>query len=191
MQKIPLPKPQTSGGMPLMDALRLRQSWRSFSPTPLPDSLLSNLLWAACGVNRLESGKRTAPTARNRQQIDIYVARTDGLYRYDPFEHSLVLILKDDIRTATGSQAFVKDAPINLIFVSDYSRMGDASEKSKEFYSATDTGNISQNVYLFCTSAGLATVVRGMVDREPLSRVMGLAEHQKIILAQTVGYPAP
>jgi len=125
----------------------------------------------------------------NWQEIDIYVARKDGLYLYDANKNVLNKILDEDIRGATGGQDFVKDAPINLVFVADYSRMGDSPKESKDFYSATDTGFISQNVYLYCTSEGLRTVVRGWVDREKLGKVMKLKENQKIILAQTVGYP--
>jgi SagB-type dehydrogenase family enzyme len=152
--------------------------------------MLSDLLWATFGINRPESGKRTAPSAVNWQEIDIYVAIETGLYLYDAGENCLQPILAEDIRGATGLQAFVADAPVNLIFVADYSRMGTATQGDKDFYSATDTGFISQNVYLFCASEGLATVVRGLIDRETLAATMGLRSDQKITLAQTVGYPA-
>ena len=151
--------------------------------------VLSNMLWAACGVNRPESGKRTAPSAVNWQEIDTYVATADGLYLYDAKAHILKPVLAGDIRAATGRQTFVKDAPVNLIFVADFSRMGKATTEDKVFYSATDTGFISQNVYLYCASEGLATVVRGAVDKEKLAKVMKLRPDQKVILAQSVGYP--
>ncbi len=186
---IKLPAPQTTGGKPLMQALQERQTQRSFAPQPLPQQVLSNLLWAASGVNRPESGKRTAPTARNMQEIDVYVALADGLYLYDAKTHSLQLVVKADLRAATGRQDFVAIAPVNLIFVADFARMGKGSDEEKKFYSATDAGFISQNVYLFCASEGLATVVRGMVDREKLGPAMQLRPEQRIILAQTVGYP--
>jgi SagB-type dehydrogenase family enzyme len=187
--KIKLVKPQTDGGKTLMQALKERKTSREFSSEKLPMQVLSNMLWAANGINRPDSGKRTAPTAVNWQEIDIYVAIADGLYIYDANANTLNRILAEDIRAATGSQPFVKDAPVNLIFVSDFSKMGNAKEEDKVFYSATDTGFISQNVYLFCASEGLATVVRGWVDRPALSKVMKLRSDQKIILAQTVGYP--
>ena len=185
-----LPKPQTDGGRPLMQVLKDRKSSRTFSARKLPPQVLSNLLWAAFGVNRPQSGKRTAPSAVNWQEIDIYVATADGLHLFDAKAHELKPILAEDIRAMTGLQPFVKDAPVNLIYVADLARMGGASEADKTFYSAADTGFISQNVYLFCASEGLATVVRGLVDRPALSRKMGLRPDQKITLAQTVGYPA-
>jgi SagB-type dehydrogenase family enzyme len=147
------------------------------------------MLWAANGINRPDSKKHTAPTAMNCQEIDIYVAIADGLYLYNANSNVLKAVLAEDIRAATGPQPFIKDAPVNLVFVADYSKMSRASDEDKAFYSATDTGFISQNVYLYCASEGLATVVRGMVDRPALAKVMKLRDNQKIILAQTVGYP--
>jgi nitroreductase len=184
-----LPKPQTTGGMALMEALKARRSERSYSPKKLPDQVLSNLLWAAFGVNRPDSGKRTAPSAVNWQETDIYVTTADGLYLFDAKAHALKLVLAEDIRALTGTQAFVKEAPLNLVFVADFSKMGNAPEDQKQFLSAADTGFISQNVYLFCASEGLATVVRGMVDRPPLAKKMGLRPDQVITFAQSVGYP--
>ena len=186
---IQLPPPQTEIGKPLMQVLKLRQTSRSFDSKKLPLQELSNLLWAANGINRPESGKRTAPTAVNWQEIDVYVALPEALYLYEARTHSLTMVVAKDLREATGSQGFVKDAPLNLIFVADFAKMKNASEENKNFYSATDTGYISQNVYLYCASQGLATVVRGMVDRPSLSKAMQLRPDQKIILAQTVGYP--
>jgi len=187
--QIPLPEPQKTGGKPLLEVLRERKSSREFSSQELSLQELSNLLWAAFGINRPELGKRTAPSAKNKQEIDIYVATANGLFLYDPQGHSLHPILKDDIRAATGLQPFVKDAPVNLIFVADFSRMEGYAEEQKPFYSACDTGFISQNVYLYCASQGLATVVRASIDRASLSQLMGLRPEQKISLAQTVGYP--
>jgi SagB-type dehydrogenase family enzyme len=190
LQPLKLPKPQTKGGMPLMEALASRHTSREFAGRELPAQMLSDLLWAAFGVNRPESGKRTAPSAMNLQEIDIYVALKGGLYLFNAGEHALDPVLAQDVRADTGVQPFVAGAPVNLIFVADYSRMTRGSRAEKDFYSAADTGFISQNVYLFCASAGLATVVRGSVNRDKLAQVMGLREDQKIILAQTVGYPA-
>ncbi len=189
LKEIKLPSPQMKGGKPLMEVLKNRRTMRSFSTKELSVQELSNLLWAAFGVNRPEEGKRTAPSAMNKQEIDIYVAKEDGLFLYDANENVLIKILDEDIRGATGEQDFVKDAPVNLIFVADYSRMGNTPKESKDFYSAADTGFISQNVYLYCASEGFGTVVRGWFDRDKLYKVMRLREDQKIILAQTVGYP--
>jgi SagB-type dehydrogenase family enzyme len=189
LKPIQLPKPQIEGGGPLMQVLKDRQTSRNFSTKKLPIQVLSNLLWAACGVNRPESGKRTAPTAMNKQEIDIYVSMAEGLYFYNAKSHTLKPVLAEDIRAFTGGQAFVKEAPVNLIYVADFSKMRQGAEEQNNFYSATDTGFISQNVYLFCASEGLATVVRGMVDKPTLEKKMGLRPDQKVILAQTVGYP--
>jgi SagB-type dehydrogenase family enzyme len=188
LKPIRLLQPQTDGGRPLMQVLKDRKTSRAFSSEKLPLQVLSNMLWAAWGVNRPD-GKRTAPSARNWQEIDVYVALADGLYLYDAKANILQPILAGDIRAATGPQPFVKDAPVNLIFVSDLSKMGGAPDDQKDFYSATDTGFISQNVYLYCASEGLATVVRGYVDKPTLAKVMKLRPDQKVILAQTVGYP--
>ncbi len=189
IERIDLPAPDMEGGAPLMKALSLRHTSRSFSEEPLPLHVLSDLLWAASGINRPASGKRTAPTARNWQEIDIYVTMEDGLYLYDPEDHALVPVLAADIRGATGRQEFPARAPVNLVYVSDYDRMGDIPLESKKFYSATDTGFIAQNVYLFCASSGLSTVVRGAVDREALEKAMRLPPERHVVLAHTVGYP--
>ncbi|MDD5436768.1 MAG: SagB/ThcOx family dehydrogenase [Candidatus Omnitrophica bacterium] len=189
LKPVKLLPPQTEGGKPLMKALGERRSMREFSPNELPPQVLSDLLWAANGINRPGSGGRTAPTAKNMQEIDIYVSKADGLYLYDAKTNSLVPVLAGDIRSATGDQPFVKGAPVNLIYVADMSRMAGMPPGAADFYAATDTGFISENVYLYCASAGLATVVRGWVDKPALARTMKLRNDQKIILAQTVGYP--
>lgn len=189
LKPIELPQPQTEGGKPLMQALKARHTTREFKPNPLPAQVLSDLLWAAFGINRPESGKRTAPSARNWQEIDIYVAMAEGTYVYDAKAHRLNPILSGDVRAATGGQDFVKDAPVNLVYIADLAKTGDASAEGQNLYTAVDTGFISQNVYLFCASEGLATVVRGTVDRPALAKLLKLRADQKIIVAQTVGYP--
>jgi len=189
IKSVQLLKPQMEGGMPLMRALKDRASSRAFSAEKLPAQELSNILWAAFGVNRPESGKRTAPSAMNWQEIDIYVSTAEGLYLYDAEAHALELIMAKDIRGLTGGQEFVKDVPVNLIYVADYSRISEMTEERKAFYSAADTGFISQNVYLYCASEGLATVVRGLVDRTVLGKAMELRPDQKVVFAQSVGYP--
>lgn len=189
-KQIKLPEPRTQGGMPLMEALKARKSTRSFSDKDIPLDILSDLLWAAYGINRPEEGKRTAPSARNWQEFDIYVAMKQGLYVYNAKANTLDLVIAKDIRELTGTQPFVAKAPINLIFIADFDRMGKASEEDKKFNAAADCGFISQNVYLFCASAGLATVVRGSIDRDRLAKEINLRPSQRIILAQTVGYPS-
>jgi SagB-type dehydrogenase family enzyme len=185
-QTIPLPAPQKEGGKPLMQALSERKSTREFSNEQLPLPVLSNLLWAACGINR-PTGQRTAPSANNKQEIDVYVALPGGLYLYEPKAHELRLTVAEDLRGATGSQPFVKDAALNLIYVADQAKAGRRAE-DLDFYNGTDSGLIAQNVYLFCASEGLATVVRGGVDRDALAKAMKLRPDQKVTLAQTVGY---
>jgi SagB-type dehydrogenase family enzyme len=188
-QPIQLPVPQVDGGMPLMQALKDRHSTREFSTDTLSLQTLSNLLWAAFGINRPENDHRTAPSAMNWQEVDIYVALPGGTYVYDARANQLEPVTAEDVRALTGLQPFVKDAPLNLIYVADYARTKRASEEDRNLYSGADVGFIGQNVYLFCASEGLATVIRGSVEREPLSKALKLRPDQKIILAQTVGYP--
>ncbi len=185
---VKLPAPQMSGGRPLMDCLKARQSSREFALEKLSPQVLSNLLWAADGINRPDSGKRTAPSAVNWQDIDIYVSAADGLFLYLPKEHALKKILGEDVRAAMGTQEFVKSVPVNLVYVSNYSKLTRGTDEDKRFYSGAHTGFISQNVYLFCASEGLATVVRGLVDREAMAKLMQLRPEQHVTLAQSVGY---
>jgi SagB-type dehydrogenase family enzyme len=189
LKLIQLPAPKMEGGMPLMQALKARQTIRDFLPDKLTPQVMSDMLWAAFGINRPESGKRTAPSAVNWQEIDVYVALEEGCYLYDAKANQLLPVLAKDIRGDTGPQPFVAGAPVNLVFVADYTRMGKADDQAKATYSACDTGFISQNVYLFCASEGLGTVVRGYVDKEALAKTMNLRPEQKVVLAQTVGYP--
>ncbi len=189
IQPVKLPKPQITGGKPLMEALSARKSMREFGSQELPLQTISNLLWAAFGINRPESGKRTAPSAANWQEIDIYIAIPKAVYVYDAKTNILKPVISGDLRAQFGRQAFVKTAPVVLAYVADYSKMGRASQTDKDFYAATDTGFISQNVYLFCASEGLNTVVLGVVDRDTLARTLNLKPEQKIILTQPVGYP--
>ena len=182
-----LPPPRTKGGRPLLDVLSSRKTTREFSERTLTNQLLSDLLWAAAGVNRPKVGKRTAPSAMNQQAIDIYLARKDGLWFYMPKRNMLRLVQEVDLRKETGEQDFVGSAPLNIVYVADSDRMKtDANLRS--FYAAADTSFMVQNVYLFCASEGLATVVRGWVNRKKLAKKMGLRRTQRVTLCQTVGY---
>jgi SagB-type dehydrogenase family enzyme len=185
---VSLPKPQTEGGKPLFQALKERHSTREFDAAKLSPQTISNLLWAAAGVNRAD-GRRTAPSALNQQETDLYLATADGLFLYEPREHRLRTILTEDIRALAGQQDFVKTAPLNLVYVADYARMGNGPVEDKLLYSAAGVGFIAQNVYLFCASEGLATVVRAMIDRPALAKAMKLRPEQHIVLSQTVGHP--
>jgi len=183
-----LPAAEQSGGLPLMQALRNRKTTRDFRPDPLTPRQLSDLLWAAFGVNRPENDHRTAPSAKNAQEIDVYVARADGLFLYEAKPHRLVRVSDDDIRGLTSGQEFAKVAPMTLIYVADLSRMKDTSEADGRLYAAFDAGCITQNVYLYCASAGLGSVVHDL-DRGPLSAKLRLREKQHIVMAQAVGVP--
>ncbi|HOD65387.1 MAG TPA: SagB/ThcOx family dehydrogenase [candidate division Zixibacteria bacterium] len=191
---ITLPPPDTSGGKPLMEAIKNRRSTREFSPDSLPPAVLSDLLWAAGGINRPESGKRTAPSAMNWQEIDIYVALPDAAYRYEPKDHSLQPVLAGDIRAQTGMQPFVKDAAVNLVYVANFTRMGDPPKDEgerlrRENMAYADAAFMCENAYLYCASAGLAAVVRASIDSERLAKTLSLSADQRPLLAQTIGYP--
>lgn len=189
-QSLALPTPDTTGGAPLMAVLMNRHSTRELRADPLPLQTLADLLWAANGVNRPDSGKRTAATARNWQCLDIYVVTVAGVYRYDPAAHALAPVKSGDLRAATGSQPFVPGAPLNLVYVSDGRKMAAVeNENDRALYDGTHAGIVAQNVYLYAASAGLGTVLRAMVDREALAEALGLDASQRVVMAQTVGYP--
>lgn len=184
---ISLPAPQTEGGKPLMQALKLRKSTREFSPEKLSAQQLSNLLWAAFGINRPD-GRRTAPSAMNWQEIDLYVTTSDAVYVYEPKAHKLKEVLAGDQRGLAGTQGFVKDAALNIVYVADSAKTGRANPDDQNLYTGADAGFIAQNVYLFCASEGLATVARGSIDRAAFSKALKLRPEQRVVLAQTVGY---
>jgi SagB-type dehydrogenase family enzyme len=187
---LPLPPAQTAGGQPLMEVLRQRHSAREFQPEALTQQQLSDLLWAACGINRTVEGGRTAPSAMNAQEVDLYVALPQGLYRYEATAHVLQLVLPEDVRRVTGYQDFVDTAPLDLIFVADHSRMKIVPAAMRTSYASVAAGAMAQNIYLYCASVGLATVVRAWFDRQALTQAMGLTPDQQLLLTQTVGWPA-
>jgi nitroreductase len=187
-QSLDLPAPQKSGGLPLMDALAKRSTARAFDSKALSPQQLSSLLWAAFGINRPD-GKRTAPSAHNYQETDIYVLLKSGAYVYNAKSNKLDLVVAEDIRALGGTQAFVKDAPVTLVFVADLSRMNKGSNEEKMNTAHIDVGYISQNVYLFCASEGLVTGARMSVDKAALGPKIKLSPDEAIILAQSVGYP--
>jgi SagB-type dehydrogenase family enzyme len=170
-----------------MEALRRRQSQREFSARPLDEQDLSDLLWAAAGINRPDLGGRTAPSAMNAQEVQLHVALPKGLYRYDPAAHALQLTVASDVRRVTGYQDFVDLAALDLIYVADHGRMKLVPAAQREAYAYAAAGAMAQNAYLYCASAGLATVVRAWFDRHALSQAMGLDTDQQLLLAQTVG----
>ena len=186
LKSVALPTPQTSGGKPLMQVLKERKSVRDFGPEQLSKQTISNLLWAAWGINR-EDGHRTAPSASNRQEIDVYVVIADGAYLYDAQANALKPVAPGDLRKFTGTQAYVADAPLNLVHVADTAKLG-GDDAARLATANADTGFIAQNVYLFCASEGLGTVVRGSVNRDDLGKALNLRAAQRITLAQSVGY---
>ncbi len=187
-QDIKLPAPKKTGGKPLMECLANRKSIKSFNPNKQFDNqTLSNLLWAAWGFNR--DDKRTAPSSRNKQEIDIYVALPKGLYLWDAKQNILKLVVAKDLRKATGKQDYVENASANFVFVCNIDKAdtnGDKQKLTEATYA--NTGFISQNIYLYCASEGLATVIRGYVPKEELAKEMKLNNKQMIVLAQSIGY---
>ncbi len=188
-QPVKLPAPATAGGMPLMAALKTRHSTRAYSDRALPRQTLSDLLWAAFGINR-PSGDRTAPYWRHVMVIDVYLAMADGVWLYDPKTHALQPYLPDDIRAHTGLQDFVATLPLNLVYVAHGERMKDISSEERRLYASVDAAFIGQNVYLFCASAGLGSVFRGAVDTHRLGELMKLPDGQFVTFAQSVGFPS-
>ncbi|MCU0974727.1 MAG: nitroreductase family protein [Steroidobacteraceae bacterium] len=185
---IKLPTPDRRSGLPLMQAIARRRSSREFRQDPLPRPQLSSLLWAAYGVNR-RGGGRTAPSALDAQEIDVYVALPEGAYRYDAKMHSLVLVAASDLRRVTGYQDFVDEAPLDLVYVADHARMRRVPVAHRESFASAAAGAIAQNVYLFAASEGLATVIRAWIDRGAIADALGLNHDQQVLLSQTVGYP--
>jgi len=185
---IQLPKPQITGGKPLMQVLNERHSTRTFSDRKLSPQVLSNVLWAAWGINRPD-GKRTVPTANNKQGMDVYAALPEGIFLYDAQANTLKPVVDKDLRALTGRQDFVGKAPLNLIYVADFAKMTSTSDADKLRYSAAHTGFMAENVYLYCTSEGLGTVIRAYFDSPALEKALKLRPDQKVILCQTVGYP--
>jgi SagB-type dehydrogenase family enzyme len=182
-----LPAPRHKGGMPLMEALHHRESRREFAPEALLEHQLSDLLWAAAGINRPALGGRTAPSAMNAQEVVLYAAMPQGLYRYEPEAHTLRLVVASDVRRVTGYQDFVDDAALDLVYVADHARMKLVPAARREAFAYAAAGAMAQNAYLYCASTGLATVVRAWFDRDALAAAMGLGTDEQLLLAQTVG----
>lgn len=183
-----LPAPRKTGGMPVMDALARRATSRAFDTRSLSPQQLSDALWAGLGVNRPD-GRRTAPSSHNRQELSIYVLEARGVSLYDAAAHRLVPVVPEDLRAVQSAQEFVRDAPVTFLYVADLSKLAEGTTAEKEATAAIDTGFVSQNVYLWCASEGLATGVRTWVDRDVLSKRMKLRPDQRIVAAQSIGFP--
>lgn len=190
-----LPAPARDA-MPLGDALAARATHRDFSGEPLSDQELSDLLWAANGFNRPGEKKRTAPTAVNRQEIDLYVCRADGAFLWDADANELRKACGDDLRGFTGrmnagADNFSVKAPVVLVYVVDFARQGMQERPMDAFkYAAVDCGFVGQNVYLHCAAAGLDTVFLGMIDPDAISKALRLPATSTPLFAQTVGHRA-
>lgn len=190
---IVLDPPSMSGGMPLLEALKNRESTHSFSATNITDYQLSNLLWAANGVNRRlnlkgSEGLRTAPSARNHQEIEIYIFLVSGIYLYDANAHQLILVRAGDFRKDCGMQSFFAEVPLALCLVANFSKMGKFDEKKRAFYSALDAGYVSQNIYLYCASENLITTACGLLDRKTLHNLLKL-DDARALISHPVGRP--
>jgi hypothetical protein len=200
LQPIVLPEPQKEGGKSVLASLLERKTIRTISPRELPPQLLSNLLWAGFGVNRDTStmGKkgRTAPSASNSQEIDLYVALAQGVYLYEATGHKLLPVAEGDFRARSGRRS-AATAPLNIFYIADLSRydlgpsqpdraIGDP-EIQKSYY-FTDTGFIAQNIYMCAASFGLAAWFHNC-DKENTVKEFKLKPAQKVLFAQTVGYP--
>ena len=191
-EKITLPSPTKFGGMPLMEALAARHSTRKFQTEPIAEQKLGDLLWAAFGFNR--ANMRTAPSALNKQGVELYVVRPDGAWRYEPQEHALLKVNNDDVRGKTAAmkqQAFAANAPMSIVFVFDTNvipTIGDRKPNVME-WAKLDTGFAAQNVYLACASMGLGTRARGSFKHDDLAPVLKLAEGKVVTLCMPVGVP--
>jgi len=188
-KSVPLPVPKLDPSKSLAQALKERKTTREYATTSLSKQMLSNLLWAAFGINRPDSGRRTAPSAKNWQEIDIYVATAEGMYLYDPKGHALIPVAAGDIRSQTYTQSQFKDAPVDLVYVADLAKILDGDEALKMILAAMDTGFVSQNAYLYCASEGLNTGYRVTMDKEKLGQTLKLKPTQRIMGAQSVGLP--
>lgn len=188
LKTIELPAPEKSGGKPLMTAISDRASSRDFSEKEIDPENLSNLLWTIAGINRPD-GKRTAGSTRNWQSVEIYAVMKSGIYRYNAAENKLEPAASGDYRKLTGGQPFVETAPLNILYVGDMEKMDVPDPFKKALFFGADIGLMSQNGYLYCASAGLGTVIRGMVENDPLAAIIKLPANKKILMAQTVGWP--
>jgi SagB-type dehydrogenase family enzyme len=185
---IQLPPPVKEGGVTLMQALSERKTSRDFQAKELSPRVLSSLLWAACGINRPD-GRRTSPSGLNVQDIDLYVMLPNGVYIYNAYGNSLEMVNEGDFRSSAGKQGFTKTAPLNLFMVQNLEKAMKASETDSARHGGIHAGCVVQNVYLFCAKEKLGCVVRDYINREALAKVLKLKPTQKIIIAQTVGYP--
>lgn len=184
-----LPEAEESGGMSLLKALSLRRSIRLYSEKTIEEEKLSTLLWSAFGINRRDSGGRTAPSWHGSVETDIYVADANGLRKFDPTTQATSAVLTEDIRKKTSPEPFVGIASLVLIYVADRARMYQASDEEQIQAAHVDAAIVAQNVYLYCASAGLGTCLVGGADKASLAQILKLPQTQIVTFVQPVGYP--
>ena len=186
---IQLPAPDKTGGKPLMQALTERQTNRDFKKDALALQEISNLFYAACGINRADSGKLTIPTALNMQNLIVYAAMESGLYRYDAKKNQLIPVKDADLRGYTFMRKEMPlSAPLVMIYTADISKGRDAD--STLMMSNAHAGSAYQNVYLYCASKGLSVVICGGFDKKVLAKQMGITDRQAVLYTQIIGWPA-
>ncbi|MDF9830555.1 SagB/ThcOx family dehydrogenase [Parabacteroides sp. PF5-6] len=189
LKMIKLNAPNKTKGEAVMKVLNDRQSIREYAAKELAAQDLSDLLWAANGINRPD-GKRTAPSAMNRQEVDVYVVMKTGAYLYDAKEHALKPVTAGDYRAAVaGPQDFAKEAPVSLVLVADLARLGDPASDRTKLMASVDVGIVCQNINLACTGLGLATVPRATMDQDVLRKALKLNDNQLLLMNNPVGYP--
>lgn len=187
-QNVKLPEPDKNVSMTLYQALQQRKSVREYSTKDVDDMKLSQLLWAAVGINRPD-GHLTAPTAINAQDITVYVCRKDGAYLYVAKDNTLQKVSDKDLRKSVASaQAFAADAPISLVIVTDNAKFRGGSTNGPTISGAIDAGYVSQNIDLACEALGLCTVPRATMDKEALKKELKLTDSQNPILNHPIGY---
>jgi SagB-type dehydrogenase family enzyme len=189
LQVIKLNNPDKTRGSAFMKALSDRESIREYDTKELSLQDLSDLLWAANGVNRPD-GKRTAPSAMNRQEIDVYVINKDGAYLYNATENTLVPVAAGDFRKEVAAQQdFAATAPVSLVLVANLEKLGDPASENTRITGGIDAGIVSQNINIFCAAVGLATVPRGTMKGAELKAILKLSDSQRLMLNNPVGHP--
>ena len=194
MKDIILPAPRLNMGWPLMEALQNRRTIRKWKPEPLCLQEVSEILWCACGETKKATkrgkNRRTVPSACNSQLVSVYAALDSGAYKYIEPEHKLKHITGDDIRSMLGTQKLMKSAPFGLIYVADFEKNTGIIKSDfgkKMFVGGTESGLMSQNVYLYCAAAHLNTVLVALTDRDYLKAALALGENAEVIYTQVVG----
>ena len=182
--EIRLPKPDLKAGKPFMQCVAERRSERKFSTAPLSQQMIAEILFVADGVTR-KDGRKTVPTARNKQNQSVYAFTADGVYLYNSKNHSLIPVRNGDYRKICGRQPFHEKAPLVLVFVSDMSAVG-SNPVEQALYAGNHSGSASQNVYLYAANKGLATVVCGLLDRQAIKKFLNLKKDQMVIFSQPI-----